>query len=321
MFPRLSLIISLKPILGFVTLLAAVASATAAPPKIMVLPDDQWLDENGYMEFVDNQGKTTMVQHYDEAFLNADLKNMVTCINALMQDRNFPLVDYATQKATDDDEEALEELYVGEDGEELSADAFEQALSRTKPDIVLRVGWNRNAIGGFKYNVSLRIEAVDSYSRKAVASVAPETGPTVTTIPQANAIKQASADNMDDLAAKLMAYFDDVQTNGREVRVIIRVKNGSDINLNSDLEGGDILGDVIYDWFAENTVNHQFDEEVRTRNRMVLDQVRIPLVGDNHRPVQARQFVEKLRRELKEKGVMSENTSSGLGNGRLYIGQ
>lgn len=298
-------------------------SAYAAPPTIMVLPDKVWCNSQGYVETINANGKQRIVEDYGKAFLDSELKNVTTAINSLMQDRNFPLKDYAAQDESDDDDDMFDEAFSGaESGSEVQGNAIDQLLQKTRPDILLRIGWDVNKVG-FQYNLSYRLEAVDAYSNKAVASVTGESAPTARTTPVAACLKQAAADHIDEFAGKLMSYFDDVQTNGREIRVLLRIiDNGSGLTFNQEY-GGKELSQIIYDWMSDNTVSHQFNERTASRNRLAYDQVRIPLKDSNGRPMQARQFVAQLQRYLASApySIRAENSSPTLGVGRLMLGE
>ncbi len=116
--------------------------------------------------------------------------------------------------------------------------------------------------------------------------------------------------------------FDDVQTNGREISLRLRmIDNGSGQKFTDEYDGKE-LATIITDWVSENTVNHQFTEKQSTRNIMSFDQVRVPLFDERNKPQQAKQWVTKLQNYLKSNyNIISENNSSGLGSGRLYIGE
>lgn len=303
--------------------LAAAAAMQAAPPTIMVLPDKVWCNSQGYVSQVNANGRNRVVEDFDKAFLDSELKNVTTAINGLFQERGFPLKDFAAQSESDDDDDLFDEAFEGaQSGSEVQSNSIDQILQKTKPDIILRVGWDVNKVG-FQYNLSYRLEAVDAYSNKAVASVTAETAPTARTTPVSACLKDAAANHMDDFASKLSEHFNDIQANGREIRLLIRIiDNGSGLTFNNEY-GGKELGQVIYDWISDNTVNHQFNERTSTRNQLGYDQVRIPLKDTNGRPMQAKQFVAQLQRYLASApySLSAENASPQLGIGRLMIGE
>lgn len=69
-------------ILGAALTIASAASMQAgAPPTVMFLPDKTWCNEMNYVTRTERNGKTRVSEKYDEAFLNSDLKNVVTQLN------------------------------------------------------------------------------------------------------------------------------------------------------------------------------------------------------------------------------------------------
>lgn len=63
-------------------------------PSIMVFPTDVWMNQNGYMKEIDNQGVKMMIPDYASALLNQDLSQVITKIETLMGDRGYPLQNY-----------------------------------------------------------------------------------------------------------------------------------------------------------------------------------------------------------------------------------
>lgn len=297
-------------------------SVYAAPPKIMIVPDKQWCNANGYVDKVEKQGKVRINEKYEEAFLDETLVNVEKELKSIMVGHKYPVVSYLEQSAADDDEEMLEELFEGaESGSELAENSFEAALNKAKPDILFKVGWSVNPVG-FKYTASFRIDAVDSYSNKSVSTITAESELVSRTVPLHALLKMTLANSMNQFLSDLSTHFTDVQTNGREMQVMIRIiDNGMGTTFTSEF-GGEELGTIIYNWMNDNTVNHQFSERTSTRNRLVYDQVRVPLKDASGRHMNAKIFVGSLQKYLKNNfGIVAENTSSGLGNGRLYIGE
>lgn len=302
--------------------LFVLTAQAGAPPTVMVLPDKTWCNENNYVSKTERNGRTRISEKYDEAFLNSDLKNVVVNLNALLKDNGLHPKDFGATSEIDDDEEAEEELFEGaQSGAELEMTPFEAAMNKLKPDIILKVGWNVNKVG-FNYTVSYRLEALDSYSGKSIAAVTAETPSVKTTVPLAACIKNAATEHMGNFTAKLQEHFDDIQENGREITLTLRIiGNGEGTNFNSEF-GGRELATIVHEWLNDNTVNHVFSQRNATRNRLQFEQVRIPLKDSRGVVFQARQFVTQLQKYLNTNfGISAENTTKGLGSGRLYIGE
>lgn len=294
----------------------------AAPPKLMIVPDKTWCVEKGYVTETQRNGKTVVREDYDRALIDKEFHNVSMAIKQIMADRDFPVVDALAQSESDDEDEMLDEAFEGaETGAAAATNAYDEILKRAKPDITLKIGWDGTAYGSL-YSMNYRIEAVDSYSNKSVAPIAGQTGEVRRSVPLAVALSQTAKNNMDEFCAKLGDYFDDLQKNGREIRLDVRIlDNGSGTTMSSEF-GGQELSNIIYEWVNDNTVNHQFSQRSgRQRNMARYDQVRIPMFDSNGRPMDAARWVDGLRTHLNSLGLKSENASTGLGAARIYIGE
>lgn len=307
--------------------LSAAAAITAsltlnagAPPTVTFLPDKTWCNANNYVDCSERNGKTRITEKYDEAFLNSDLKNVVVQLNALMRDNGLPAKEYGTSSELDDEEEGEEDAYGNDSQSGVSMDAtdYEMLLSKLRPDIIIKIGWDVHIVG-FNYTLSYRLEAIDSYSGKSVAQVTAETPSLKTTVPVAAALKNSATEYMPAFISRLQDHFDDLQENGREITLACRIgNNGSGINFNSEFNGKE-LSTIISDWVNDNAVNHAYSTRNSSRNRINFEQVRIPFKDAAGRVMQAKEFVDQLKRYLRSTcGLKSENTTKGLGSGRLY---
>ncbi len=305
------------------TAVAAVSVLTlnaGAPPTVMFMPDKTWCNANNYVERSERNGKTRITEKYDEAFLNSDLKNVVVQLNGLMKDNGLPVKDYGATSEIDDEEEMEEEAYNDDtqSGGTMDMTNYEALMNKLRPDIIIKIGWDVNKVG-FNYTISYRLEAIDSYSGKSIAQVTAETPTMKTTVPVAAALKNAATEHMGAFIGRLQEHFDDLQTNGREITVACRIgNNGSGINFNSEYDGKE-LSTIISDWMNDNTVNHVYSTRNSSRNRISFEQVRIPFKDSAGRVMQAKEFVDQLKRYLRSNyNLKSENTTKGLGAGRLY---
>ncbi len=307
-------------ILTAATSIFTALSLQAAPPTVMFLPDKTWCNAHNYGTTSERNGKQRFTEDYDRAFLDSDLKNVVVQLNSLISEYGLPPKDYGSTTEIDDAEDAEEQLFEGaETGAELSGTPYEQALSKLNPDIIIYIGWDVNKIG-FNYTLSYRLEAKDSYTGKSVAAVTGETPTLKSTISYGAALKNAATEHMSNFANKMQNHFDDIQENGREITLNCRILGSSDVNFNTEF-GGQELHDIIQKWVSDNTVNHNFSVRNSTRNRLQFEQVRIPLKDRTGGPYQAKNFVSGLQNYLKGFGIRAENTTKGLGSGRLYIGE
>ena len=84
-----------------------------------------------------------------------------------------------------------------------------------------------------------------------------------------------------------------------------------------------MLTDIIDEWMYNNTQEHRYNLSDATENRMVLEQVRIPLYRANGMPMDTRAFANNLRRFLRAEPykVTCKLLTKGLGKAILVIGE
>lgn len=311
-------------LIGFLSLiLTAPLFGQAKKPTIMVVPADAWCNANGYMMDFANQEVTNNVPDYKTALqTDIDLLNVITKIGELMVDRQFPLKDLAATIRSIEQSAAEDEMTVSStSGASLGESPLDRLLSRAKADIMVEVLWKVNTVGP-KKSVTYTLRGLDAYTNKQVAAAQGTGAPSLSAeVPVL--LEEAVLSNMDNFTSQLQAYFDDLQANGREVAVDIRIfDNGSGLTLEDEFDGTE-LQEVIDNWMAENTVSHRYSLSDATENRMNFEQVRIPLYKQNGMPMDTRAFVEDLRKYLKKApyNLTCKTMTRGLGKAILVIGE
>lgn len=308
-------------LLGFVC--AQIASAQAKKPTIMVIPADAWCAANHYMRSYEAQGIKTDVPDYKAALQNdIDLLNVITKIGELMAERGFPLKDLSSTIRSMEQSSAENQMLTSfTSGASLAETPYEQLLNRAKADILIELVWKMNVTGP-KRSVTYTLRGLDAYTNKQIAA-ASGTGEPSLAAETPVLLEEAVLNNMDNFAAQLQAHFDDLLTNGREVNMEILVfDNGSGQNLESEFDG-EMLTDIIDEWMYNNTQEHRYNISDATENRMLLEQVRIPLYRSNGMPMDTRSFANNLRRFLRGApyNVECKLLTKGLGKAILVIGE
>ena len=66
----------------------------AKKPSIMIVPMDNWMQENGFMTKINSMGEDISYPDYRKATLeNSDLINVISKVGELMSERGFPTKD------------------------------------------------------------------------------------------------------------------------------------------------------------------------------------------------------------------------------------
>lgn len=314
----------MKKFLNILILLAIVvveAFAQAKKPTIMVLPADAWCANNGFMTEYEMQGISSNVPDYKNALQqNIDLVNVITKIGQLMADRNFPLKDLASTIRSLEQSSAENEMLVSSNGAVIAETPYEKLLNRAKADILVEVLWSVNTIGP-KRSVTYTLRGLDAYTNKQIAAVS-GTGDPSYSAEIAILLEEAVNNNMDTFTGQLENYFDNMMSQGREVSMEVLVfDTGEGINLETEYDG-EMLIDIIDAWLYNNTVEHRYNVSDATENRMIMEQVRIPLYRTNGMPMDTRNFVNELRKYLRADpyNLECKLLTKGLGKAVLVIG-
>lgn len=303
--------------------MALLAFAQAKKPTIMVIPDDPWCFEHGYVQEFTNQGKTTMVTDYERAVrTDMDLVNAITKVGELMTERGMNLKDLQSVIQDINQSNAEDEMTKSlTSGATLAETPSEKILNRAKADIVIKLQWRINTSGP-RASVTYSLKGMDAYTKKQIAA-ATGTGQPSSYSEPAQLLEEACIEKMDAFVAQLQAHFEDLLENGREVSINVRMfDNGSGISFNDEY-GDSELTDVIDDWMAENTVNHRYNLTDASDYILRFEQVRIPLYRTNGRPMDTRDFVTQLMKYLANPpyNLTSKRHTIGLGRVDLVIGE
>lgn len=316
-----------KTIFAAIALLAFAASpaemlAQAKKPTLMVLPADVWCVNNGYTTEYSAQGKTTRVADYARAYQeNADLVDVTTKIGELMAERGFPMVN-ANSMIRDINRSDLEnEMTTSRGGSAIAETPLERLQQRAKADITVELTWKVNTQGP-RSQVTYTLSGIDSYSNKQVAA-AQGTGEWSSSASVPKLLEDATVQKMDNFLDQLMAHFEDMAANGREVVVnVMLFDNGGDLTFESEYNGEE-LTDIIDDWMAQNTVNHRYSLRDAGETRLSFDQVRIPLYRENNMPMDTRHFARNLTKMLAKPpyNLPAKLLTKGLGRIDIVLGE
>jgi hypothetical protein len=293
----------------------------AKKPTVMILPSDNWCEQRFFMTEFDNQGTKQKVPNYKQAFQeDTELGQVISKIGSLMIDRGFPLKDAEQELKSLETRTAEDNMTMSStSGSSLSESPLEMLKNRAKSDIVIQIWWKVNKSDNGKI-VSFILEAFDAYTNKRIAASTGNGSPGSEIVPIL--LERAILENFDPFVSQLQAHFDDLLTNGREIRLTVRKWNNWEYDLESEFDGVE-LRNMIYDWVQENTVNGRFNETNSTENRIDYEQVRIPVFDDRNRAIDARQYAIRLQRYLKDAPFNFEVKlmTRGLGEAILVLGE
>ena len=309
-------------VLTFILTIASLAGfAQAKKPTLMVVPADNWCVQNNFMDKFDDQGTEVLVPNYKRVLQNSsDCYNVITKINTLMSDRNFPLKDLSAVIKSMDSNSAMNAVTTSKSGAGLAESPLDLIKRNANADILIELNWQVNTVGP-KRSITYSLAAKDAYTDKQIAGTQ-GTGTPSFAAEMPVLLEEAVVGNMDNFCAQLQAHNDDMMENGREVALEIKViDNGSGIDLSSEY-GGDELTDIIDDWVSDNTVNHRYNLSSGSENYLKFEQVRIPLYQANGRPNDTRRWARELSKVLTSKYQVPNRVDiRGLGKAVIMIGE
>lgn len=291
--------------------------AQANQPSMMVFPSNAWCHQNGFEKTViKSNGKEVRIQEYSKAFIdNQDLGPAVRTIGKMMQDRGFQLIDLQSNLAGQDFEDALDNA--GEEDMEISE--YDKLIETAGPDIALHINYYTEQQGP-RVTIYYDLTAYDAYTNKQIASTGLISYGPVMGANLQDLIQSALLGSIDAFNAQLMQHFMDMKEKGREIRVRINTINGWEDGLETEVNGTE-LTELIEEWMNNNCVAGRNHQKSASETSMVYDSARIPLYNEDGKAVQAKQWLNGLRKYLKGLGVPCKIKTRGLGQAQLIIGE
>jgi hypothetical protein len=304
------------------SLLTNAVFGQAKKPTLMILPSDNWCEQRYFMTEFDNQGTKQKVPNYKQAFQeDTEIGQVMTKIGSLMIDRGFPLKDAEQELKAIEQRTAEDNMTTSTtSGAGISESPLDKLKNRAKSDVVIQIWWKVSKTEQGKV-ISFVLEAFDAYTNKRIAASTGNGTPNNTDIVPV-LLQNAISANIDTFASQLQGHFDDMFTNGREIRLTIRKWNSWDKNLETEIDGEEIT-DHITKWMDTNTVQGRFNKSDASENVIRFEQVRIPLYDDKNNALDARDFGKKLQKFLKAAPFNFEVKlmTRGLGEAILVLGE
>ena len=266
-------------------------------PKIIVIP------------FTKEGEDLRKVAENDPLFLRAQ-----TMIKEAFERRHFTTVDFFGALKS-----ALEGSAMSEGAE---VDLKTRILEMSRADIYVVARVVESRIDANRHTVSIDLNAHLVANGMAYGSKVGHSEPKLMEVPADLMIEKAVEAVSESFLQVMQEKFDDVVENGVPVRVEYTVKAGARTNLEAEIDpDGSTLADKLEAWLVENSVNQAVHVAMTTKNRMVVDEVRLKLYeGDpassNPRPFNTNRFARAMRLGLR-KYVRAMSISST--NGVIYV--
>lgn len=302
-------------------LISALSFGQAKKPTIMVVPSDNWCITNGYVMEFDNQGTKVKIPNYKQAFQeNADLNTVISAINGMMSERGFPLKNMESAIKSLESESAENSMLTSKSGSELAESPIDALKRVAKADIIMQLTWTVNTTGP-KKSITFNLQGLDSYTDKQIATAVGTGAPSFSAeLPVL--LQEAVTAHIDNFNATLMAHFEDMFINGREIIIRIKKFDSWSEDLETEYDGKE-LSEYIEEWMAANSVKGRFSTTDATENMMLFEQVRIPLFNEKGSASDARDFAKGLSKYLKTAPfeITNKLMMKGLGQAVIVLGE
>lgn len=296
---------------------AVKVNAQATLPTIMVRPGSQWCSENGCTVVQDNQGQEVEICDYTKAMNNAKMLQSIVAIEGLLKDEGFKVPSLKGKTSAINEFAAEELLMDDEDGNIADKSALDISRERAVADVYLDVNWTIEKIGP-KKQLAYTLEGKDAYTGEDVCSVTGLGEPSLAAS-EATMLREAVIGKIPEMKDRLQKYLTEILANGRNVHVAVRVSTGSNVHLETAVQGGN-LGRVIYKWILKNAVQHRAEAERSSRTSANYN-VNISLYDMDELPMSTEDFLWQLSEYLSSApyGIKTRVANQGLGRATLFI--
>lgn len=299
----------------------AVLAQTAKKPTIMILPSDNWCNQRYFMTTFNNQGTAVKVPNYQQAFQeDTELGQVISKVGEVLTGLGYSLKDAEQEIKSIATKTAEDNVTMSKtSGASLVESPLDQLKRRIKSDIIIQIWWKVNREAG-GHSASFTLEAFEAYTNKRIATSTGTTQASADVIPVllANAVKE----NVKPFDKQMDVWYSDQQKNGREISLTVRCWDSWDKDLETEY-GGEELTDCIQTWLQANTVKGAFNLSDGTESFAQFEQVRIPLLDDKGKAMDARAFATKLRKHLQQPpyNITSKVMVRGLGEAIIVLGE
>ena len=290
-------------------------------PTIMILPSDNWCTMRYFMTTYENQGTDVKIPNYQQAFQeDTELGQVISKVGGVLTSLGYSLKDAEQEIKSIAVKQVEDDMTTSKtSGASLVESPLDILKRRIKSDIVIQIWWklNREANG---HSASFTLEAFDAYTNKRIATSTGTTSASTAPIPVI--LETAVKENVLTFDKQMMAWYEDQQTNGREISLTVRCWDNWDSDLESEYNGEE-LTDCIQEWLQKNCVGGSFNLTDGTETFAQFEQVRIPLQDERGRAMDARSFATNLRKYLQQPpfNIASKVIIRGLGEAIVILGE
>lgn len=258
-------------------------------PKIMVIP---YTDDN--------------ISISKELKKNDLVRLAISNVKEAFDKRNFPTVDLNAKLRMIQNDRVMEL--------ENQTSIKQELIELSGADMYIETETTINRSNGGN-SVTVILSAFDAYTGVSLANKS-GVSPRFYTDSFEKLVDKAVSEMTDDFMNTLQLRFDDINTNGRMIAMNISISETSDHSMDDEDDDLEMLSDKIENWLVENSLNSYYHIQGVTATKMIVDEIRVPVLNEDGKNFRVSKFVQKFRKYLKKIGLV---TSRDLQGGRIFI--
>jgi hypothetical protein len=303
----------MKRIYNFIAILLAFCSvgeavaqgAKAMKPKIMVVPDNNWMDTNGFLKEEDVQGNKVFVPDYTSAFVkNVEMKNVVAEVSNEMSKTGYNMTSLERNLSGLNERSARNatRTYRRTGGAKAAQSSYDELLQQANADIIFDLWYAKEKSGGDPV-IHFRVTGIDAFSFKQIAHTE-GWSPAMAAAPVSQLLAQQVDKTMKPFIQELEDYFLKMQeNNAREIIFEMYAQedafdNGLEDGLETRIEGKP-LNRIVRDWLNSEAKGYSVEHE--TEDEIVYNQLLMPFFDKENKPQSTKDFIYGLEDLLQTK--------------------
>lgn len=305
-------------LLCFACMMQAIAQK-GAKSKLMIIPADDLLKRLNCLTEKTIQGQRVVQRDYLKAYTDLiDLRFVSGAIAQKFVDAGFPQLDDLEQSFKNNEDDAIQN-----DLRDVQTDAITQVLNRIRPDVILELSYKFQE-GAVSNRLTFSLVAKDAYTSKVLATAAnPGMQTAETDVP--TMLAEQVETNLNNFTTNLAKHAEDVQMNGRTIRLLVTVDGNADFDLEDDCAS---TGQNYIDTIMDIIEKHKKKESETpnpgngtTGKRLDISNIRIDVIDPvKKRGMSARDWSRYVITDIQKTcGVKAKNVSQGIGDGRIIL--
>ena len=280
----------------FVFLLVCMTCMDGIAQTVIVVPDDVWMKENGFVEEKDVDGVKMLSFRYADALLNhREMSEALSCAQEIFKENGAKVVS--------------NEMIIKGPG---TNESISSLLEQQRPDFLAYLDYSVKESKPFK-NVSCSLKVLDAYTYDLIGSMNKSDNHNMEPIQIAlrNLLIFESHGVIDDI----FHYAADLNLNGRKINVVFSAADGSGVDFQNDDIDGQVLKDYLMKWLKEHSVKGALQLGRQKSTICEFRGVRIPFFDAEGNRTDYELWGSNAMKELREDSGLkikrADNTSLG----------